>query len=115
MLGMQGQQQVWQLSATKSRLGHAEAGAGVLGMLHVFLQLQQARVNPMTHLRTMNPHVASVLGSQKAGSLPTAPRQAGALHAALMDEDCSMGVSSFAFQARCYGLYHLLSKHLRQS
>lgn len=95
---MQGQHTAWQLSAAKSRLGHAEAGAGVLGLLHVLEQFHQAQVYPMTHLRTMNPHVASVLGSQKAGSLPAAPRQAGALHAAFMDADCSMGVSSFAFQ-----------------
>ena len=95
---MQGQQTAWQLSGAKSRLGHAEAGAGVLGLLHVLEQFQRAQVNPMTHLRTMNPHVASVLSSQAAGSSPAAPRQAGPLHAASMDADCSMGVSSFAFQ-----------------
>ena len=94
----QGQQPAWQLSAAKSRMGHAEAGAGVLGMLHVLLQLQSSQVNPLTHLRSMNPHVASVLGSHKAGCLPAAPRQASAFHATVADEECNMGVSSFAFQ-----------------
>ena len=95
---MQGQTSAWQLSAAKSRMGHAEAGAGVLGMLHVLLQFQHAQVNPMTHLRTVNPHVASVLGSQKAGGLPAAPRQPSPLLATVAAEECNMGVSSFAFQ-----------------
>ena len=86
-------------TAIKSRLGHAETGAGVLGMLHVWRQLSQATSHSITHLRTVNPYVDSSLESS---SIPThVSRQAApsVMPARDADELCA-GVSSFAFQVR---------------
>ena len=83
-------------SAAKSRLGHAETGAGVLGMLHAWHQLCQASPLSLTHLRAVNPYVASSLdGARQPVQLP---RQAAplALPTAEADTYC-VGISAFAF------------------
>jgi acyl transferase domain-containing protein len=80
-------------TAAKSALGHAEAGAGVLGMLHAVTRLQQDNSRALTHLRALNPHVAGILeAGHCAASLPKqdAPGLSGG--------DAHIGVSSFAFQ-----------------
>ena len=57
-------------TTAKSRLGHAETGAGVLGMLHAWRQLSQGTTHSITHLRSVNPYVASTLeGSRGAAAL----------------------------------------------
>ena len=83
-------------TAAKSALGHAEAGAGVLGMLHAAARLRQRVAQPLTHLRALNSHVASILQASKSpASLPSqaAPGLTGA-------RDAHIGISSFAFQVR---------------
>ena len=83
-------------TAAKSALGHAEAGAGVLGMLHAAAGLSQHMSQPLTHLRALNPHVISILEAGKCpASLPkqAAPGLSGA-------GDARIGISSFAFQVR---------------
>jgi 3-oxoacyl-(acyl-carrier-protein) synthase/NAD(P)-dependent dehydrogenase (short-subunit alcohol dehydrogenase family)/acyl carrier protein len=82
------------LTAAKSRLGHAETGAGALGVLRAALQLAQGVTHAITHLRQVNPYVASILErSHVAVHLPRqqAPRPGKRLEAVT-------GVSSFAFQ-----------------
>ena len=85
-------------TTAKSRLGHAETGAGVLGMLHAWRQLSQGTTHSITHLRSVNPYVASTLeGSRGAAAL--LPRQpAPALTASRDVDELHAGVSSFAFQ-----------------
>ena len=89
------------LSGAKSRLGHAETGAGALGMLHVALQLGQLSAHGITHLRTPNPYVVSMLA---VGAAVHMPRQGGpSPHADAAVEERVMGVSSFAFQVGRFG------------
>ena len=84
-------------NAVKSRLGHAETGAGVLGMLHVWRQLSQGATHSITHLRALNPYVISSL---EGGKTPVhLPRQAAPAVLPTADADEHHGsVSSFAFQ-----------------
>ena len=84
------------LSAAKSRVGHAETGAGTLGMLHAWRQLQQVASSSNTHLRSVNQHVASCLESSSGTA--GLPRQASpGVHPA---GGIHTGISSFAFQVR---------------
>ncbi len=98
------------LSACKSALGHAETGAGAVGMLRAVRALQSGSQHEILHLRAVNPYVASTLAATAAKNVPTsaasvgwsAPRQPGPLAtpAATSSADqprCS-GVSAFAFQ-----------------
>lgn len=45
------------LGSVKTNLGHAEAAAGVAGLLRVILQLQHGALTPHLHLRTPNPRI----------------------------------------------------------
>lgn len=86
-----------EFAAIKSSLGHAEAGAGAMSILHTVLRLTQAATRSMTHLRTINTHVSSILAAQDKGCNVSLPKQAapGQRHT-----DMLMGISSFAFQVR---------------
>nr|BAU61515.1 actin related protein2 [Parachlorella kessleri] len=85
-----------QLAASKSRVGHSETAAGVLGMLHASFQIEHAAASSITHLRTPNSYVISALGAKGHASLP---RQAGV--GGRLDESRHIaGISSFAFQAQ---------------
>lgn len=108
---MQGADQPLELAAAKSRSGHAEAGAGVLGIAAVLQRLKTGNVAPLLHLRSLNPHLASLLaagtqahagssGSRKQSLAAVVPRQAAA---GVMEgaEEWHSGVSSFAFQVQC--------------
>lgn len=90
------------LITSKSSLGHAEPAAGIVGVLHSLLAVQQGALPPLIHLRTLNPFVESALepgSSRGAFLLPRqfAPRVVcgGSEGQALVS-----GVSSFAFQVR---------------
>ena len=52
------------MAAAKSMLGHAETGAGAVGIAQAALQLQQHSQLPMTHLRLLNPYVQSALEAE---------------------------------------------------
>ena len=80
-------------TAAKSRLGHAETGAGVLGMLHAWWQLSQSAAPAVTHLRTINAYVEGSL--QRSQGAVFLPRQ---LAAGLSASELCTGTSSFAFQ-----------------
>ena len=81
-----------QLMAVKSRLGHAETGAGVLGIFHASQHLSGCKTDAVTHLRTLNPHVEGVLSTHAAKLHVALPRQD-----APAASQCT-GISSFAFQ-----------------
>lgn len=95
---LQGQKdQILTLTAAKSRMGHSETGAGVLGMLHASMQLTQQVTNMVAHLRMPNNYVISTLQvSDVSVFMPrqTAPRQG----VASVDNAGCTGVSAFAFQ-----------------
>ena len=91
--------------AVKSALGHAETGAGALGVFHVCQHLCSLETDALTHLRTLNPHVAGVLDSHSSRLCVALPRQSTAAAA------CCVGVSSFAFQVRLHGTAGRLVAH----
>ena len=78
-------------TATKSRMGHAETGAGALGVLNAASQLAQHISMPITHLGGINPYVATILERHQEKVM--APRQLAPRNAA-----APTGISSFAFQ-----------------
>jgi acyl transferase domain-containing protein len=90
------------LSSSKSWYGHAEPGAGMVGVAHALLAHQQQAVLPIMHLRSLNPMVASMLeaaGTHAATRGLKMPRQAGpsSVGASVMPRT---GISAFAFQVR---------------
>ena len=86
-----------EFTAAKSRLGHGETGAGVMGLLAAATRLGMYACSPLTHLRVINPHVESILAAQKGPGSVRLPRQQAA--GVQGKEDGCTGVSAFAFQA----------------
>ena len=90
------------MTAVKSRVGHAEPAAGVVGILQASFQLSRAVALSLTHLRTVNPLVGGILAAAaaKGDGSPVLPKQnmpAAAVAAAHGLQE-SMGINSFAFQ-----------------
>jgi len=84
------------LMAAKSWTGHAEAGAGIVGLIHAQASLGQAAALPLLHLGALNPYVIGAMGN-KQESMWSAPRQAGPV----VNNGAAgavTGVSAFAFQ-----------------
>lgn len=88
-----------EFAAIKSSLGHAEAGAGAMGILHTMHRLNQAASRALTHLRTINAHVASIVAAQAERCSISLPKQAAPGQSRT---DMLMGISSFAFQVRTF-------------
>ncbi|KAL0047579.1 hypothetical protein WJX82_006984 [Trebouxia sp. C0006] len=65
------------LMASKGFLGHTEPAAGVVSLIMAVTSLQNLAQFPIMHLRTLNPHVAAIMGAAP-GSV-TLPRQGGPL------------------------------------
>lgn len=80
------------LMAAKSWTGHAEAGAGLVGMLHAKAAIGQASSLPLLHLVGINPYVHGAMGD----SSWLATRQAAPLGSSF--ETITTGISAFAFQ-----------------
>lgn len=103
---LQESRQLIVLAAAKSRAGHGETGAGVLGIVAVVTQLRSSAALPLLHLRSVNPHVASLLGrNQGSKRLNAAVARSAApavdiLSTGSGDAVWHSGVSSFAFQVR---------------
>lgn len=98
------------LAAAKSRFGHSETGAGLLGLINTVRSSGSDARLPIMHLCTINAYVASALdGAQRSFS---AVRQAAP--GPLSTNACAAlsGVSAFAFQGtNAHGVleksYHL--------
>lgn len=92
------------LLASKPLVGHSEPAAGLTGLAYAAHQLAGRLAAPLLHLRSLNPHVESVLSSKglPAGSLAL-PMACAPLADAGSTEGMAMGVSAFAFQV-CVGL-----------
>jgi len=85
------------LTAAKSRVGHTEPVAGLVGLIHAANMIGQDIVQSTVHLRNMNPLVTSLLAgtTQAEGRHRLAPRQEGPAPATI---PTLCGVSAFAFQ-----------------
>lgn len=87
------------LLSSKSWYGHAEPAAGGVALGHAFLAISQHIVPPISHLRTLNPHVVGALDScGTRGRQWALPKQASALPSAMQGERYAVGTSAFAFQ-----------------
>ena len=109
------------LEAAKSRVGHCEPGAGIVGIVSAMSRLGGAMVSSLKHLRILNPHVEAIirqkedLGGAHEHRSPVAvlPRQTCSRAVSAMDADSSRavtmasGVSGFAFQGtNAHALLH---------
>ena len=93
------------LTAAKSRMGHAEPAAAHVGMAQLTGMLTQMTTRCMTHLRTINPHISSLLEAHAKPGPAALTIQAGrqdAQSSAPPPEGGVWGrlasVSAFAFQ-----------------
>ena len=92
------------LLASKSSVGHGEPAAGMLGMAFATASLQHRAAAPLLHLRSLNPHVQSVLVARLAGGAgegSTAGLVIARVAAPVSLQTCvppAYSVSSFAFQ-----------------
>jgi 3-oxoacyl-(acyl-carrier-protein) synthase len=89
------------LLSSKSALGHAEPAAGVVGLLHAQLALQQRAALPIVHLRALNPLVseAAAGGAARRGwCLPRDGCGQGLPGAAGGAEAGVIATSAFAYQ-----------------
>lgn len=82
-----------ELAAAMSHGGHAETGAGAVGLHAAVARLQTMQQQPIAHLRAMNAHVCEALDSS-AATCWAAPRCAAAAAAG----NTISGISAFAFQ-----------------
>lgn len=87
------------LSTAKSSIGHAEPAAGIAGTISLANSLESQYSKPFTHLRSLNPYVATALNVRNQlsiGARSSLPRQLSPLMS--VSEQLCGGVSSFAFQ-----------------
>jgi acyl transferase domain-containing protein len=104
------------LTAGKSWVGHSEAAAGAIGLLHATAGLVSLQAQAVLHLAATNPYLEAALrpspasdglSSMAAGGSWSLPRQAAGLP--FVGGGHVRGVSSFAFQVRRLGftvLFH---------
>jgi 3-oxoacyl-(acyl-carrier-protein) synthase len=93
------------LVATKGALGHAETGAGLVGLAGLLEQQGDRALPPMVHLRALNSHVVS-LTSQSSASI-VVPR---AWAPGNLQRNDIGGTSAFAFQGtNAHVITHLAS------
>lgn len=89
------------LYTSKSWIGHAEPAAGIMGVFHGMIAANQSAMLPIMHLRTVNPFVASALGTASSAQFGkgsySIPRELAG-RAATSKERLVSGISSFAFQ-----------------
>jgi acyl transferase domain-containing protein len=89
------------LASDKSGVGHTEPAAGLTGTLHALRGAAQRAAQPLLHLRSPNPYLASSLaplGGAGAMSMPRQPRGAPSLLGGGAGGAAVAGTSSFAFQ-----------------
>lgn len=84
------------LNSTKSRLGHAETGAGSLGVLTVVSQLKERYARQITHLKATNSFVNELLKQEQRKIM--ASRLTSPLITNETNISTLQSISSFAFQ-----------------
>ena len=85
------------LMASKSWVGHAESGAGIVGLMHVQAALSQQVQLPIMSLFNINPYVESAMGALPASKW-SAARQPTPKYQMQNGQANIMAVSAFAFQ-----------------
>lgn len=105
-LMIQGRQSPLALIASKSWQGHGEPAAGLIALQHAATAAAQRQQLPLLHLRTMNPHVRSVMEMLPTSCTMVAARQPGPMSS--VGQEVCTGTSSFAF------MVSLFYKHLGQ-
>jgi hypothetical protein len=102
----------FQLSSSKASFGHAEPGAGIVGIFHTLFAQQHNVQLPIMHLREVNPLVGSVLEAAAAANAERLrafhmPRQAGPAMLGAAEQGGAAGfktgISAFAFQGAVAG------------
>lgn len=84
------------LAAAKSRVGHAEPVAGLVGLIHATSMMKYHTVHAITHLHRINPMVAPLL--EGLGKDIKRHAVVARQDAALAPRGVATGVSAFAFQ-----------------
>lgn len=104
-------------SAAKSKIGHTEAAAGVMGLIHAVGGLGAGRAPALMHLSRVNPFLEPLLAAESgdsagatAGRRWALPRQALGVPPAPSEASVT-GVSSFAFQVGSAHHSHSHSLH----
>ena len=102
-----GTKNVLRLAAAKSRVGHAEPVAGLVGLIHAADMMHHSTVHAISHLTRLNPIVATLLESKhELHAVPA--RQDGPAAA----RGVVTGASAFAFQGT--NAHALVSGNLRR-
>jgi acyl transferase domain-containing protein/acyl-CoA synthetase (AMP-forming)/AMP-acid ligase II/NADPH:quinone reductase-like Zn-dependent oxidoreductase/acyl carrier protein len=92
------------LAASKARFGHAEPGAGMVAVVTALEAAAHLRVDPVMHLRALNPLIAEGLAAAATPGAAVLPRQQQPAAAAAAAASNSrgrallVGCSAFAFQ-----------------
>lgn len=89
------------IATSKSRYGHGETAAGLIGVLSAVDSLLHAHRAPCLHLRTMNDFIAAAAGSAgaTAGTELSVSRETAPLHnCGFKRSALAVGISAFAFQ-----------------
>jgi acyl transferase domain-containing protein len=110
----QTRQQPLLTAAGKSWIGHTEAAAGAMGIIHALLGLGNRSAQAIMNLTAVNPYLESALKPQAGlAAAWSLPRQAGSLSCSAgsslsgklgSSSVLATGISSFAFQVgtRCW-------------
>ena len=103
------------LGSVKASVGHAEPGAGLVGLSKLMLMLMFARSPPNTLLRVINPQVARALGNSSAQlANQVGPQWDGVHHSKLTGSVSSFGysgtIANVLLAAATNGLQPILGK-----
>jgi len=87
------------LAAAKSCFGHAETGAGLIGMVSALSAVGMQNKQPIMHLTNVNAYVSSALDGAQLGSFSAARQMApDPTGGGVVGTRRMVGVSAFAFQ-----------------
>lgn len=82
------------LSASKTRIGHSETGAGTVGVLHALQRGRQNSALPINHLRNINKIIGSIINANRDIGVSFSRENGPVPH----EDDIISGISAFAFQ-----------------
>ncbi len=78
------------IGSVKTNIGHAEAAAGIAGLIKVVLSLQHREIPPHLHVKQLSPHIP---WNELPLTIPTAPTPWQPINGRRL-----AGLSSFGFQ-----------------
>ena len=86
-----------QLSANKSQFGHTELAAGIFNIISSIANTADCSIKEISHLRVVNPYVATSIEIKDACPTTYIPRLAGVMHGST-DGDAVHALTALAFQ-----------------